>query len=323
MFEEKVSGKILFVFSDPGGAKPCLSLASSSSSAVCAISDRLYSFYKDFTCNVLIVDINELEGFIDGYKPDVIFTGTSYTSNIEKLAIDLAKKKDITCYSFVDHWTSISQRFKDDKGALKLPESIWVIDEKAKEQAIQEGISADLLYISGNPYHAWLKSWKPKTTRGEFFKTIKVNPLKKIILFAPDPLSNVNGRDRFGFDEYSASGKIVESVKKSSFDFQERCHVLIKAHPNQNVEKLAMIFEEQINFTMLPAEVDANESIFFSDLVLGFFSSFLIEANILGKPVVRFFEVESKDDPFLEMNLGIRATESNLIEEISTILNIE
>jgi hypothetical protein len=318
VFKQGLEGKILFVFSDPGGAKPCLALSDKlNKSNLVVLSDREYSFYNDFETDVIrIQELEELEEYIESFKPDLIFTGTSYTSSLEKTAIKSAKKKNIKVFSFVDHWTAISERFTGEQENFELPDQIWVIDEKAMNIAISEGISAELIVISGNPYHAWLKNWKPKNIRSVFLNAYNIPLNKQIILFAPDPLSNVNGVEAYGYDEYSVSQKMIELVEQCSNSEKEKYHFLVKAHPNQNYTKLCKLFINQTYFTVLPQSVDTNESIYHADVVMGFFSSILIEAEIMGKVVIRFLVKDSKKDPFFNLNLGTIVNEDNLMKTI-------
>jgi hypothetical protein len=318
VFKDKLKGKILVVFSDPGGAKPCLSICDTIDKLdVTVLSDRDYSFYGDFNSKVNILkDENEIGEYIDRIKPDILFTGTSYTSSLEKTAVKLAKKKGILTFSFVDHWTSISDRFIDEEGSVNFPNEVWVLDERANQIAIDEGIPKDKLFIAGNPYHKWLKRWDTDIKKEDFFNSLELDETKKHILFAPDPLSNVNGIEKFGFDEYIASKKMVECVENSSEEFKKTHHFLIKMHPNQSVQKLIQIFEGQSNFTILPQDIDTNLSIYFSDIVIGFFSSLLIEANVMNKPIIRFLENELKFDPFLCLNVGTITSSKNLVNNI-------
>jgi hypothetical protein len=123
----KHKGKIVFVFSDPGGAKPCLALIEESNlTNAIAISDREHSFYKDFNTPVKILT-QGFEDFMDALKPELIFTATSYRSDIEQQFIKIALKRSIACYSFIDHWTSILKRFEDATGEIVLPNQVWVL----------------------------------------------------------------------------------------------------------------------------------------------------------------------------------------------------
>ena len=106
-----LKGKIIFVFSDPGGAKPLLSLAEENwNNELLVISDRDYPFYKDFRSVVKIID-QDIDSVINFFQPTLIFTGTSYTSDIEKKFIISSIERNIKCLSFVDHWTNVVQRF--------------------------------------------------------------------------------------------------------------------------------------------------------------------------------------------------------------------
>lgn len=292
----KLTGRILFVFSDPGGAKPCLSLIEENDlHDVIAVSDRTYSFFKDFKTSVEYIE-NNFELLVEKFKPELIFTGTSYTSDIEKQFIKIAKKKKIRCYSFVDHWTNISKRFEISDGIKDYPDKIWVIDTRAFQIAIKEGIDKSRIVISGNPYHTWLKKWKPEISKENFLKKIGLEGInKKLLVYAPDPLSNVNGIEKYGFDELSATTSLVDLFKKHQSELNNWI-VLVKLHPNQNRKRIVPIISDFKLFYLLPENCDVNSTIYFSDLVVGFFSSFLIEATIIGIPVLRlFFEKPLKD----------------------------
>jgi hypothetical protein len=91
----ELKGRALFVFSDPGGAKPILTLVDENIgtlTAVKVVSNRTYPFYNDFLTNV---DTPDLISNIYDFKPDFIFTGTSYTSDIEIKYIKAAKENGI------------------------------------------------------------------------------------------------------------------------------------------------------------------------------------------------------------------------------------
>ncbi len=318
MFKDKLNGKILVIFSDPGGAKPCLSISDIiDDENLCVISDRNYPFYNHFKSKVNIIQSEaKIEDFINNFNPNIIFTGTSYTSTIEKTAIKIAKEKGIISISFVDHWTSISDRFRSNDGKLNLPNEVWVLDERAKKIGIEEGIDAERIIISGNPYHNWLSTWKSDINRETFFMNLELNSKKKYILFAPDPLSNIDGLHKYGFDEFTTSKLIIKCVEKATPEFKNSYHFLIKMHPNQFSQKLTKIFSDLSNFTILPLDIDANQCIFYSDVVIGFFSSLLIEADIMNKVIFRFLEEELNEDPFLGLNLGTITNSKNLIKDI-------
>ena len=156
MFDSgKLRGRGLFVFSDPGGAKPILAfvkLLQEQLKDYKIISDRKYSFFYEFELNIGNPDL-DLD--FNNFKPDFLFTGTSYTSNLEINYIKKAKSENIISYSFVDHYTDISKRFINE-GVPTIPNKILVIDESARKIALDEGIPNSCIDILANPYHQYL-----------------------------------------------------------------------------------------------------------------------------------------------------------------------
>ncbi len=310
-----LQGKVLFVFSDPGGAKPALALPSIFAlKEFWFVSDRIYPFFSSFGYKVLLYN-GDPDYYINHFKPDIIFTGTSYTSDLEKIFIERAVLSKITCYSLVDHWTSISSRFIDSEGYLRQPDRIWLINQKAKEIAISEGLDKQRLFLSGNPYQKWLKDWKPTISEQEFKKSIFFQDAsKRILLFSPDPLSNIGGMKKYGFDELFVLEKIL-NIFNESLALQKTWTVFIKAHPNQNVGAMNEIIKNSPWIRVLDENVEVNHTIFYSDLIVGFFSAILLEARILNKAVVRLLDLPVIDDPLSQEDVDLTTITTEKLEK--------
>ena len=122
-----LKGKGLFVYSDPGGAKPVLALAESMKDKLTAIkivSDRNYDFSSNFSIAVARPGVSPTHD-IKAFQPDFVFTGTSYTSSIEHEYVKAARSLSIPSFAFVDHWTSIRTRFSWE-GVEIFPDKILV-----------------------------------------------------------------------------------------------------------------------------------------------------------------------------------------------------
>jgi CDP-Glycerol:Poly(glycerophosphate) glycerophosphotransferase len=300
-----LSGRVLFVFSDPGGAKPLLALAEQCNLAeIKIISDRYYPFYHDFKNRVTIVT-DGYEQLIQSYQPDIIFTGTSFPSLIEKEFMRLALQKGIPCFSFVDHWTRIEERFRLNEQVLLQPDQVWVIDERAKKIAIESKLKKENIIIAGNPYHQWLSKWKPEKSKLRFLQDIgRAEETRKLLMFAPDPLSNIKGVSKYGFDELTALADLVEIINNNTTIAQQWL-ILVKAHPNQDRRKMGAVIKNATDFFLLPADADTNTCIYYSDVVIGFFSSLLLEAAVLKKQILRFLPQQLKKDPLASLGAGI------------------
>lgn len=304
-----LTGKTLFVFSDPGGAKPMLALASNyRKEDILIISDRRYAFYKDFGLDVTSFN-GEPADLIDRFSPVKVITGTSYSSDIEKRFIAAAKQRKVPVASFIDHWTSFLARFYADGGYV-FPDEIWVLDERAAALGIREGLPPAVIKITGNPYHKYLASWQPLIQRDALSAVFGVDlpSSKPYIVYAPDPLSNVNGGETFGFDELMATKELVKLTRGI-----DRYNFVLKPHPNQDIDRLLPLLDE--NWLVVSAQSDSNTLIYYSTAVIGFFSSFLIESLLMGKKVYRFLGPETKYDPLKEMDLG-QVVDSGQLTEI-------
>jgi hypothetical protein len=286
--------RILFVFSDPAGAKALLALSDLYKNIfykTLSISNRYHSFFMEFDTEVEIVsnDINTLTQLINFFNPNIIFTATSYPIGIEFNCIKIAKKlKGITTFSFVDHWTNFIIRYTNDDNTI-LPDKIFVIDKVAEKNACDEGIPSGIITVIGNPYHIYLKKWLPKTSKVDVKKLIFDQA--KYLLFAPEPISVFKLEKKYGFDEFQVLLLIINTLSELENEVGYHPPVLVfKCHPNHDVEdvknKIQDLFpEEQADKVVVLSDlnINLNELIYYSESVLGIFSNSLVEASIIGK----------------------------------------
>ena len=280
----------LIVFSDPGGAKPCLSLAKKwrESDELLVCSDRQYAFFESFGIPVRYCGGEDAPAIFDEFGPDSLFTGTSYTSRIEKSFVREAAKRGVSSASFVDHYTGFDVRFGTAEDRI-LPDEIHVLDDKAASLALEAGLPKSRIRISRNPYHEFLKKWRSQLTKQEVFEHLGIPvPDAKTILFAPDPLSNAGGAEKFGTDEVAIFALFLEALGETGKPIQ----LIIKAHPNQSIDYLKTGLKNlpgNVAVHLVPSEKDAllNDLMQHSNLVAGMFSSLLIEAELLEAKTLR------------------------------------
>lgn len=288
----------LVVFSDPGGAKPCLTLAEqwAERDEVLACSDRTYAFFENFAVKVRPARGADAAALFDEFRPDSLFTATSYTSRIETDFIREAAVRQVNSTAFVDHYTCFRERFVDGEH-LVLPNTINVLDDTAREMALAAGLPPHSLRITGNPYHNWLRDWKPRISKSELWATLGLLDIAATtILFMPDPISNTGGVAKYGTDEAVVLATVVEALK----GLEHRSHLIIKPHPNQNVAHLASRLPSTtggLAVSWVDSEHDRylNELMSYAELVIGMFSNALRESEILGTPVLRVTETARTD----------------------------
>ena len=314
----------LIVFSDPGGAKPCLSLAKTwqASDEVLVCSDRQYAFFETFGIPVRDCRGKEAPAIFEEFRPDSLFTGTSYTSRIELDFVCEAAKRGIPSASFVDHYTGFDVRFESGEARI-LPDEIHVLDDKAASLAREAGLPESRIRITGNPYHAFLRSWRSQLTKEEVFQQLGIPVSEaKTILFAPDPLSNAGGAEKFGTDEVAILALFLEALGETGKPIQ----LLIKAHPNQSMDYLKTGLKNlprNVEVHLVPSEKDAllNDLIQHADLVAGMFSSLLIEAELLGAKTLRILCGSTIPDPLAGQSAGaVLAERSQVSSALQTFI---
>ena len=298
------NNKGLFVFSDPGGAKPLLAFIKNHKlKDYKVISDRKYKFFLDFGINVINFKNENIEKIIKDFNPDYILSGTSYTSKIELRFISEAKKLNIDTCSYIDHYTNYKERFILDKQYI-FPNNIILIDEIAEKIAIKNKLSdhSNLLVIN-NFYHDFLRNWTPKNKRENLLKNQQIKSDEKIIVFAPDPLSNINGKEKYLFDENDVWNDLVDVLKKIN---SNKLIVIVKFHPNQNKETLIKaITDSNYKDVVFYDQKNSIDLLYHADIIVGMFSSILIEANVLKKRIIRHLPNDTMKDPLLGLDIGL------------------
>lgn len=310
----QLKGRGLFVFSDPGGAKPILSYIclNDLKDSVQVFSNRTYDFFADF--GIVVRNVHESsDTILDQVRPDYVFTGTSYTTKLEIEFLRSAKLRKLPTYSFVDHYTNYDQRFLSDAGDLILPDCICVTDERARNIAdtrIKNSANQTTILVTGNYYHSFLAKWQPTMDRKELMQSLGI-PLKhKLIVFAPDPLSNIGGVEKWGCDEVTVWYNLKEALRHLKTNAGATCHFSLVAtlHPNQNENFLLphLLDNDTIPVT-LAKKTHLNTLLAHADLIVGMFSSILVEATVMGKAALRCTIGLSHPDPLEGVNAGKKA----------------
>ncbi|EMJ86818.1 CDP-glycerol glycerophosphotransferase family protein [Leptospira meyeri] len=316
-----LSGKGVFVFSDPGGAKPVLAFLKLNHKLqnYKVFSDRSYDFFSDFDIPVTIYTEGDELKVGDTFDADFLFTGTSVNSSIEVKFIKAFKERKIKTYSFIDHYTRILPRYEWE-GDYYFSDVICVLDEVAEKIVRLEIPNAEVI-VSGNYFQEYIRNWIPKVSRETFLQNLGIANTKKIILFAPDPISRANhldryGKSEYGFDEYSVFQNLLRALPKES---QSEYVVVIKMHPNQDKETFLSFIKDSGANVIIGDQFHTLTLLYYSNIIVGMFSNILIEGNILGAKVIRCLIDLKCDDPFEGKNVGEPAYELNQMKDL--ILN--
>jgi hypothetical protein len=310
-----------FVFSDPAGANACIGCARLGE----AFEGRSSLLFCNKRYDMQDIENLQVVSEIPDFKVlgiDCVFAGTSHPESsgyFELNCIREARQVGIKTISFIDHWVNFRLRFLDENKELVLPDEIWVLDEKARQLAIEEGLPEHLLRINRNPYHEYLEYlWKPSFEGKAYLDELNISKAGFHILFAPDPLSLRDVKQTTGFTEDEALDQLLQVLSALEFPVQ----LIVKCHPLQPVK----ILEDVVTKGKIPVHITTNvdvlELVNASDLVIGFYSNLLLEANALRRNVIRFFPGNKKAD-LLSHNKSIENvdTAKGLLTTIKKYLN--
>lgn len=277
--------KVLAVFSDPAGAKAVLSFLKLNSDCPCSVvvvSDRDYDFYSDFGYQVIKANSREISDWLNNV--DILVSGTSFPAKLEYEFVEEALKRNIYVVSYVDHWINIADRYKY-KNRCAFPNIVGVVDKRAYDIARKQNIPKAVLKVTGNPYHEYLRNWRPRVSRDEMLQALGMDSTAQYILYAPEPISKFGLKEKYGFDEIDGLNLLLNAKYAMPIN---TINIIIKGHPNQDhsifINKVKELRDGQVIYV---TDTDFNTLAFYANLVVGFFSNALIEADIICRPVIQ------------------------------------
>jgi hypothetical protein len=281
----RFSGNGIFIFSDPAGAKACLALnemllIENVAGKRRLISNKTYSFYGQFSAKVEIIENENIPDISKNIEPvDWIFTGTSHPDSSMGFELIFLKNAPAKSFSFIDHWTNFKLRFILD-GELVLPDIIFVLDNKAKALAIEDGLPADKISLLENPYLFYLKNYqRPTIDRSSFCIMLNIPEDKKIVLYAPDPISLRSKAER---NEISILEELLD-LSENNFI------LLVKFHPLQPFEVINKIMEGRNDIRIINDSAFMPVDIFKNvNCIVGFYSNYLLEAATLNRNIITY-----------------------------------
>lgn len=238
---------------------------------------------------------NQVDEIVEDSKPDAIITGTGHGDSLDKKFIRAGNKLNIPTFAVLDFWVNYSERFEDS-----MPTKIFVMDETAKQEMIEEGLPEEKIVITGNP----------------FFDTFeKVEGEGEIISFFSQPFTEIE--DSLGLNE-------VESLEAIAKIFAGE-KIKAKLHPKcAKTDKFDHI--EGVEIT----EESVEDLIQQSKVVTGLNSMVLFQSCVMGRKVLSYQPGLRIKDPLISNRLGIskavykeedlkQAAEELIQEELKTL----
>lgn len=334
--------KILLFSRDPGGANSIIPLVEPlvkrkyqillyGKDIACAKYSAAGLDFQDILHSIKSVEMQEIEKWLSLMRPDLIITGTSADDMTEKYLWKMATLLNIPSFAILDQWINYGIRFSSyylaeldcyskDKKHPFLPTKIMVMDEYARKEIVREGISAERILVTGQPYFETLFARKKEYNKQStiaFKKRLKLEG-EFIVVFVSEPISKVyNERDNnskaLGYTEKTIFKTLYKILKLIVVQQNKNITIVIKLHPKEDSDSYDEFLQSGIaNLkVVICKEIDPWPLIMSADFICGMSSMLLIEAALLNLPIMSIQIGLKREDPFILGRRGI----------IKTILN--
>ena len=240
---------------------------------------------------------------------DRLLLGTSWQPEQWELeAIAAARKAGTRTVSVLDSWVNYRVRFLNRRGEFVLPDAIAVMDESARAEMLGEGFPTERLAVTGHPgfdeLDRFCSAKAQATARTSVMNALGevLNPL--LFLFASQPISQMADGTSWGFDERRVLTDFITAMDRALGGHGQKAVLLMKRHPRETGE-LTLPSSASLTIRVVDDSLgDYRELIAASDFVLGMNSNLLLEACLLGKPVISYQPGLLRPDPLPSNRLG-------------------
>lgn len=215
--------------------------------------------------------------------PYPVLTGTSWQSDLEKLAIQYSLQNNKYCCTALDHWVNYKERFEFN-GLQLTPNELWCFDNYALD-ICDKLFPRVVKKLHDNPY---LSAIKTELESLENYTQILSSQSPSILYLSEsiDMHSQVlhgNPSELSGYTEKEAFSFLCNCLPALFPDIKS---VTVRPHPSQTISDLIWMksYEHRYEFT-ISNKSSLCEQIVSHDIVIGLESMALIVAIIANKPV--------------------------------------
>ena len=249
--------------------------------------------------------------------PDALLLGTAWGHSLDKVLLRAAQDQKIPSLAVLDMWSYYRERFVDPaSGEVCLPTKLAVMDQLAFDQAVDAGLPASSLVITGQPYLEELaKAFRRRdlferaeSLRRQWLGEFAKEEARGLVLFASEAFSRDLGPGTpyyRGYREVDALEGLVEAARMIEHSHDLRIGVVVKLHPEESDESFQMGAMAQRRQVLVVADQPVWPCLLASDVVVGMTSMLLLESAIAGRPTVSFQPGVQDGDSFVGAQIGL------------------
>ena len=260
--------------------------------------------------------------FVADKQPRLVLTGTSADDLTEKYMWRAAGQLGIGSIAVLDQWVNYGLRFSPygvaeadkfdrDRRIEYMPAKICVMDELARTEAEADGIDPARLAVTGQPYFETLLK-KTDASQGPTLRSrLGIAAGEKLLMFVSEPICDTyretDGSGHYwGYTERTIFRAVLEAAEALSESMPGRLTIMVRHHPKEKRGNFADIIGCARGGcrVIVDSGALARDAIDAADLVVGMSSMLLLEAAVLGRPVLSVQIGLRRRNPFVLCRMG-------------------
>jgi hypothetical protein len=222
------------------------------------------------------------------YPFEALCFGTSLTDTIPLALARQSQVQGKLVVSVLDNWVNYRARLMMDGLPAFIPDIYAVMDEKAKLEAINDGVPASCLRISGHPNLAGLATDAARATpqwQQQMRQDLGLGKNRRqLIVFVNEPVSHDQGNPDSpqwrGYTEEDALKTLIDVTRHANAD------IAILPHPRDDVPRLHALWAGLKGEGRILQGYPARDVMLAADRVAGMASIILYESWLVGKPTL-------------------------------------
>ena len=272
---------VLFAAGDPGGANAVLPVLR-------ALAQQALISYAVLDHGPLAQGLSAHVPLTDGSCPfDTICLGTSLADAVPLSLARSALAQGRRVVVVLDNWVNYRSRLATDGLPPLIPHIYAVMDDKARTEAIQQGIPPDCLFVTGHPNLAELHT----ESQRDFTYIRQALGMglggRELVVFINEPVSTDQGTNSDhplwrGYTQADALAALALGLTGRPVD------VAIIPHPRDDVGQVTELWDQLRGDCSgrLVTEFSGRHLVLAADRVAGMASILLYESWLLGKPTL-------------------------------------
>lgn len=220
--------------------------------------------------------------------------GRDWGTDLDVQVLSWARSRGVKSIVLLDYWSNYAVSFRDETGNYHWPDAYLVMDDMAKQEAIEEGVPSDILRVVGQP------------GLDKFCTMERDSPPDKDVLFLSQPLSMLYG-DSLGYTEQSVLADVWRACQECGRKLE------VKFHPKDDE-----FFQQQYQDIAVTGDVDKLMRHY--SLVIGMSTMALLHAVLMSVPVVSYQPGLLGTDGCITSRLGFSHS-LNYYEELIDVLS--